>query len=552
MSTDLYGIRVLQIDPEAFRMRLRVFVVYYDTEYEYHQPIPEDRSFFVRVLCDKDGLGDDISAADRFNEAYVDANAFRFVDRFVELERRNAPLQSYDSYSDFYYERDGKWENEEYLVQADFDLYVTDRRYLEPFEILESWGTTAYPTTSDQLRASEYLEIPDFLHTHTFSPFEDAELEASTVDSMSFSADNGLLAIANNESDLRVFDTKTWTATAEVENAGGMFFQPGWTQDGRIAGISEDNQNFIAIDLKTLQKEPFAPFGWSARPGGKRFLNGHNDDKVVIYNQQGETLFEIPRPPGYMSWASFDSSGDLCALAIEGQVLHLVDLASGEVKEFDYSGVCAVALSPDGKFIVSALTKQFVVLRANTGEVIRTMKVQGYPTAVAWSPDGNYVATSYTDQMGYNSKVLIHPVGRVIVEEEARPLTAPALQEMDFTALVKLYVERTSNFAPGWRSHLDDDLFDFHLALVRMGLDFDLVPRIKAIHGRRPYFRCEYRCKKHRTSPRKPCSIGPRGANPMAQSSGTMGGGLCSDYEHQKDTASPSLRGARRLRMQPG
>ena len=118
MSTDLYGVRVLEVDPDASRLRLRVFVVYYDTQYEYHQPVPDDRSFFVRVLCDRDALGDDIDSESRFDEKYIDSNAFRFVDRFEELERRNFPVESYESLADFYYERSGGWENEEQLVQA--------------------------------------------------------------------------------------------------------------------------------------------------------------------------------------------------------------------------------------------------------------------------------------------------------------------------------------------------------------------------------------------------------------------------------------------------
>ena len=69
MSTDLYGVRVLEVEPDASRMRLRVFVVYYDTQYKYHQPIPDNRSFFVRILCDRDALGDDIARKSIVNSA---------------------------------------------------------------------------------------------------------------------------------------------------------------------------------------------------------------------------------------------------------------------------------------------------------------------------------------------------------------------------------------------------------------------------------------------------------------------------------------------------
>ena len=132
-------------------MRLRVFVVYYDTQYKYHQPIPDNRSFFVRILCDRDALGDDIDGDSQFDEDYIDSNAFRFVERVEELERRNFPVESYDTLADFYYERGGGWENEEQLVQADYDLFVTRPEYLAPFAVGDSWGTTSYQTDADGL-----------------------------------------------------------------------------------------------------------------------------------------------------------------------------------------------------------------------------------------------------------------------------------------------------------------------------------------------------------------------------------------------------------------
>lgn len=209
MSTDLYGVRVLEVDPEQLRLRLRVLVVYYDTSYEYHQPIPEDRSFFVRVLCDKDALGEDISDDDRFDEAYVNANAFRYVDRFVELERRNLPVESYAGYADFYYyyERGGAWKDEDALVQADYDLFVTRAEYLAPFSAGQSWGTTAYPTRADALTQADYDAIPDFGDARSFMPFPEAETEASTVRTMSFSADGALLLVSHGDGGFRVFRT---------------------------------------------------------------------------------------------------------------------------------------------------------------------------------------------------------------------------------------------------------------------------------------------------------------------------------------------------------
>jgi len=177
VSTDLYGIRITEVVPADKRVRMTVFVVYYEASYESHQPIPEDRSFFVRVLCDMDALGDDISWDDRFDEAWIDANAFRYVDRFEEVERRNHPLPSWEGMADFYYERDGGWQDEERLVQADFDVFVTEERYLEALSVGESWGTTSYETNADGLTLADHPLLPDFSDARRVRAFPDDDQE---------------------------------------------------------------------------------------------------------------------------------------------------------------------------------------------------------------------------------------------------------------------------------------------------------------------------------------------------------------------------------------
>jgi hypothetical protein len=479
MSTDLYGVRVLEIAPEEHRLRLRVFVVYYDTHHEYHQPIPSDRSFFVRVLCDRDALGDDIADDEQFDEDYIDRNAFRFVDRFEELERRNSPVESYDDYADFYYERDVGWQDEENLVQADYDLYVTKPQYLEPFSVGDSWGTTSYETNADELTREEYLEVPDFGDVHAFTPFPGAETEASTVRALSFSADGAHLLVSNDAGGFRVFSTDDWSVTADVPDAGGLFCEVGWTHDGRVAIGTGDG--FDAIDLQSGEREPFAPFGWSANAAGTRFLNGPESETATILNETGEVLFERERSPGRFGYAGFDAAGDHCALAMESEPLRLIDLKTGATEELGHAGLNSVALSPDGRYILASNYQGVMVLRAETGEAIRSMKTgQRIPTAVAWSPDGRLAATTVTDERGYHSKVRTHRLGRDVLAAENAPLRVPERAERDITDLVKLYLARTDDFSRGWSTHLDDDLLDFHLALVRMGFSLDLVGQMSA------------------------------------------------------------------------
>ncbi|MGR6998003.1 hypothetical protein ACU686_07715 [Yinghuangia aomiensis] len=50
MSTDIYGVRVLDVDPKELRVRFKVFAVYYDTGSETFPPVPDDSAFFFFLL----------------------------------------------------------------------------------------------------------------------------------------------------------------------------------------------------------------------------------------------------------------------------------------------------------------------------------------------------------------------------------------------------------------------------------------------------------------------------------------------------------------------
>jgi len=138
MSTDLYGIRVLATKPKEQKVTLKVFVVYYDSAAQKHQPLPKDHSFFLRILWDKGdtrfGKGgpieDEISVDQILEERWVDKNTFKFIKNVDQIATANFPLEDYTDYSGFYYERNGAWVNEDKLVQATYEIEVTDSKYL--------------------------------------------------------------------------------------------------------------------------------------------------------------------------------------------------------------------------------------------------------------------------------------------------------------------------------------------------------------------------------------------------------------------------------------
>ncbi|MBK7885049.1 MAG: hypothetical protein IPJ81_15645 [Chitinophagaceae bacterium] len=81
---------------------------------------------------------------------------YKFIDNVEQLSTKNYPLTDYSGYQDFYYIRDynpylkedmmWKEEYEDKLVQAEYNVCVTDARYIQHLKEDMVWGTTSYET----------------------------------------------------------------------------------------------------------------------------------------------------------------------------------------------------------------------------------------------------------------------------------------------------------------------------------------------------------------------------------------------------------------------
>ncbi|GAB3441495.1 hypothetical protein GCM10027570_07750 [Streptomonospora sediminis] len=159
MSTDLFGVRVLGVEPERRLLRLRVFVVYYEPAWGTHL-LPDDPSFFFRVLwegAEEHGTGgtakpltDLVDIGEFLDQDWVDTHTRRFVARVDRVATRNHPLdaEAWNRLDTFYYERDGRWQDEHLLAQGDYEVEVTDSRWLEGLYSGAAWGTTACSTAA--------------------------------------------------------------------------------------------------------------------------------------------------------------------------------------------------------------------------------------------------------------------------------------------------------------------------------------------------------------------------------------------------------------------
>lgn len=149
--TSLYALRVLALAPERREARLRVFVLVYDDGY--HDPLPDDPSFFLRALHDNaEGhpLGDAVTLDQILDEDWVDAETWRFVESAEVRASRNDPLTP-RAWAELprpfpRHQGEGCFADEDRMVHGDVDVRVTDARWLAHLNLGTCWETASYPT----------------------------------------------------------------------------------------------------------------------------------------------------------------------------------------------------------------------------------------------------------------------------------------------------------------------------------------------------------------------------------------------------------------------
>ncbi|MEV0650725.1 pentapeptide repeat-containing protein [Phytomonospora sp. NPDC050363] len=153
--TELYALRVMDLAPHRREVRLRVFTLLYD--HDYYDPLPEDPSFFLRALYDPapsragEGLlADHITQDQILDEEWIDAETWRFVESAKLRTSRNDPLApavlANLPYGFPCPQGEGCFAHEDMMVQGDFDVRVTDARWLAHLTLGQCWETTSYDT----------------------------------------------------------------------------------------------------------------------------------------------------------------------------------------------------------------------------------------------------------------------------------------------------------------------------------------------------------------------------------------------------------------------
>jgi len=451
MSTDLYGVHVLEVAPEESRVRFRVYVVYYETGRRTHAGLPDDASFFVCELW-RAAEGAPLTWLDPLwmvtteqicDEGWLSANTHRFVRRIERISTRNHPVPAgnWPLLKDFYYERNGRWTDTHLLVQADFDVHVTDPRHLSALKPGQGWGTTSYAVPSDEVIETEDAVVHLGSPALVLDPFGGEQDDDGTPSDVAFSDDGVFLAVTNQACELVVFRTEDWSEQLRLRES------PLWGQDIRwIPGTHR-------IAGRTIEGVP------DTAPG--RAFDVDTGTEVDGAPQRPTT------PP--------------LLRTREGR--KLLDSLSGS---HDH------AFRPGGEYLVAADDAEFSLWRVEDGELLSRGHTEGEIfRAFAWSPDGEtLVASVVTGSQGYGGHFRVYGPGR---PEEPEP-TTDELRELaaeadpgDALFLLDLIAERETEPAELARLHRDRAKAlvhtDPHAAAEALRLSIRLGGATNALHA---------------------------------------------------------------------
>lgn len=438
MSTDLYGVRILDTKPEEKTFKVKIFVVYYDVAYKSHQPIPEDYSFFFRILWDKGdvrfekggSIGREVTVDEFLDESWVDKNTFKFIENVELLSTANFPVNDFTSFSDFYYENDGIWEDEEKLVQAIYEIKVTDKKYLEHLKTGMSWGTIAYETNAVKIAYSYQKRLLDISNlTIRLNPFQEKKQEEGTICNALFSKDNSKLFVLSEAGELVTYNTQNWIEEWRYDT-GKLFGTIQYDDNKRIVWV--DDKTILSFDGEKVNQTILPNFEANYEnveivksPSGNYFLFSRYS-KIIIYNKEGNLLWEYECSIEDYSLLSvfFENEERLIVREEMSGIFKIFELDTGfEVQTFKIEGtITNMALDPTGSFLsvnnLNSNSTKIIELKSTQLIFDYSTKYQNddYLSACIWSPNNELAVIITTgdgtrQSTGYGGYLSVYPIG---------------------------------------------------------------------------------------------------------------------------------------------
>ncbi|MET9555387.1 WD40 repeat domain-containing protein [Streptomyces sp. NPDC006645] len=448
--TDLYAVRVLAIDPADRRIRLRVTVLYYDIGG--HQPLPDDASFYLRLL--KGGpLGDAITREQYADEAWVDANTRWYVAGLERIVTRNQPFtgeveerlsESLEGAGGGFPWEDGRKfhemppesaerleRGESVRVGADYDVVVTDSRWIEHLEVGDWWRTTSYPTCADRLFAGEAGAVPDLRSpVAVLKTFGRGEKHGQ----LEFSDDSRFLAVTGEHGELVVYDTADWHECLRTRH-GDDFLSPWlmWVPGEPVITVRDQEESgrqfaYDAISGAPVEAPPQT--GHTRSPTGRyRTAYAPGPAVALLSGTGGRRVVSVGEAAGKGAVDSYegvafraDESRMFVARGARVYVMDPVDGRTLDVIENDGVPVQSLRVSPAGDYlaITGKRVHDMTIRRVGDHRIVTRDSIgsRRYPlwgVQTTWSPDGRRLAAALTtlarDGRVTGGEVHVFPLG---------------------------------------------------------------------------------------------------------------------------------------------
>ncbi|KAB2350216.1 WD40 repeat domain-containing protein [Actinomadura rudentiformis] len=425
-----YGVRVLALAPDRLRVSFRIFVVDYDVGRRWHAELPGDPGFFLQLLWesadDRGGpLGGVFTWRELDDDGWLAVNTRWFVQSVERVAIRNHPPSDekwghIHALQERMHERDDGWPDEDRLVQADYEVQVTDPRWLEHLWPGLSWATGWYPDPTHRLRAEDAPHVPDLTKPEAvLTPFADSD-HSDDIVVLAFSDDGRFLAVTSEDGELAVYDTADRSQRLGVTpvSAGRDIM---WVPGRHVVTLKEDDNDEVHpwaydLDADTKIDIPVETGRARSRTGRFRVEYGVGDrmDFVSGPSTPDRTVRLDDGSADRVTRVTF-SADETRMFVAHGSKVHVIEPATGQILDtitVPGDWLNAVAASPDGAYLAVA-TEDWNDERKSTPDIYRVADrelIMRRPTkdpmqagisaqALAWSPDGARLAVIVENQI---------------------------------------------------------------------------------------------------------------------------------------------------------
>lgn len=403
MSTDLYGIRILASEPQKKQIKCKVIAVYYSEHVRGMDILPDDNSFFLRMFYERSTenspLKQAITVDEYLSEEWVNANTFRFIKSYQVSKLKNA-RKNMGEYDNFYHLNDkGKWHNESKLVQAEFLIEVTDKKWLEGLEVGDYWGTTCYETVSLALSISEEHAhaLPQFHISSTdIIPFEVEENSNRWLwyKSTLFSPDKQEFYIVGDQSIREPRATKHFVTTISLSDAKLIKKEEGITNEknktktiGEV--IVQDRGKTTLAHERPIKRD----FRITDHVKYIQFYDEKGIKTERIEQQKRNNCLIFTKDNRYLA-TSGERKNKICVYDVSTK-LSIVEIQNDWTKKGNYS----LCFDKTEQYLMHITHdhKSIVIHHWQTNEVVLTFTpvTKDRIEKVDWSPDGKYVVVVF-------------------------------------------------------------------------------------------------------------------------------------------------------------